>query len=202
MNPTLDPPRFRGAPPQATERPILFSSLMVRAILEGRKTQTRRITKPQHAWAPSMLTPGYLAKISPYGKPGDHLWVRETCLNNALDGYPPVWFYRADDEDKPDDRKWKPSIFMPRAASRITLEVTGLKVERLNDISERDAIAEGITWPNKDGKPYRPPIDFYGMSRLRIAADRFHVLWDSLNSKRGFGWRENPWVWVISFRKL
>jgi len=134
------------------------------------------------------------------------LWVRETFLNNALDGYPPVWFYRADGEDKPDDRKWKPSIFMPRAASRITLEVLSVRAERLQMITEADAKAEGtpddalVHYYCDEGDP-DDPNDF-GTHRCnwRYAFSR---LWESINGKRpGCAWDDNPLVWVIEFRKL
>jgi hypothetical protein len=131
------------------ERPILFKGEMVRAILEGRKTQTRRVVKIPievgHAevagyhmgqgdkppvdvrtregcsWRHRDMA-SFCQDCSPFGFIGDRLWVKETFLNNALDGYEPVYFYRADSEDKPTDRHWKPSIFMPRKASRIALE--------------------------------------------------------------------------------
>ena len=136
------------------ERPILCSAPDVMAILDGRKTQTRRIMKPQpnRTW-PDEVTPHWsvggnrtLPGASnplrcPYGVPGDRLWVREAW--RLPDGAPKGWVdYRADDTR--DGFKWKPSIHMPRWASRITLEVTDVRVERLQDISEADAMAEGV----------------------------------------------------------
>jgi len=174
------------------ERPVLFSGPMVRAILEGRKSQTRRVVKPQpphgikSVYAPITRDPGNWQGVAsddligwygrcPYGIPGDRLWVRET-FQRARGGFQ----YRADGITTP--RAWKPSIFMPRTASRITLEVTGVRVERLQDISEKDARAEGVDAAPCFCIPYRR-------------------LWDSLNAKRGFGWEKNPWVWCISFSK-
>jgi len=193
MTPTLNPPRFRGAPP-TSEHPILFSSPMVRAILEGRKTMTRRIVKPQpkhrlikatnSRWYDAdCVNPGVEVKCPYEGR----LCVRET-FSISGNGY----FYRADVK-QPETVKysWKPSILMPRAASRITLEITGVKAERLQSMSSMDYIQEGIQ--------SSPAKHWYHAPDAR---EKFEKLWDSLNAKRGFGWRENPWVWVISFRKL
>lgn len=211
------------------ERPILFSGAMVRAILEGRKTQTRRIIKPQPAsveyWfggQPSDKHKGVCSlrdsngqgwtieceKFKPYyGKPGDErLWVRETFLNNALQGYPPVYFYRADSDEKPEDRKWKPSIFMPRAASRITLEITSVRVERLKDISEEDARAEGIIWEQtSEGAIFLAPGTKQSFNKKNMEwgstpREAYRFLWESINGKGS--WDKNPWVWVIEFKKL
>lgn len=168
------------------ERPILFSAPMVRAILGGRKTQTRRIIK-------NRTVPDVGG--CPYGEPGERLWVRETFLNNALDGYPPVWFYRADSDDKPEDRNWKPSIFMPRAASRITLEITNNRFERLQDISEADTNAEGVTI-QQDAKIASAFIE----GKQTPAQLEYFALWESINGKGS--WALNPWVWVIEFKKL
>lgn len=221
---------------------------MVRAILDERKTQTRRVVNPQPEqprFHPCLATDDEgvdlylagrgLAKQIPskYGKPGDRLWVRETfCLENTYeyhgehdiptDGRPikkhddhPVGFpgahwiiphYRATEpephivpydlpESAPeyDDRtRWKPSIFMPRWASRITLEITDVRVERLQDISEADAEAEGCDREANQtygGWPENYTIGYY-------------KLWQSINAKRGYGWETNPWVWVITFFKI
>lgn len=185
------------------ERPILFSSEMVKAILEGRKSQSRRVIKPQPkgAWA----APG--RTMCPYGQPGDKLWVRETwCLRATADHFeqghklfakgdwlagtyeflrwdrvPMEVLYRATD----DGRNWRPSIHMPRWASRITMVIRDIRVERVQDISEADAIAE------------------LGGRAAGIVNERGHFmeLWDSINAKRGFGWDANPWVWVVVFEK-
>lgn len=182
------------------EHPILFSGDMAKAILDGRKTQTRRIVKPQpvEVAEPSGNSDGLIrlkasddclstwSDACPYGQAADHLWVKETFLNNALSGYPPVYFYRADSKDKPEDRKWKPSIFMPRIASRITLEITAVRVERLQDISSKDALAEGVDYDVS--KPDGWPID------------RYRKLWESINGKGS--WDKNPWVWVLEFKRI
>jgi hypothetical protein len=214
------------------EKPILFSADMVRAILDGRKTQTRRLSgledvnKSPDIWRFNkvgildyMTKPRYKGRFGayfeteslepntlhicpvtcPYGKPGDLLWVRETW--GLYDTEPKdgpekaIIFYRASDGDNYELRYqlWRPSIFMPRWASRITLEITGVRVERLQDISEGDAISEGVrhAFPSQDDN--RPPASY------DIAA--FAQLWDSINAKRGYSWSSNPWVWVIEFQR-
>jgi hypothetical protein len=237
-------------------RPIIFSGENIRAILDGRKTQTRRVVKfpegayiPDTSWIASVNLDGLGNWIAwgphpvsnkdsisayprgggfpcPYGKPHDGLWVRETFVIGHVDELPDddrpyqtmteeeinwspwdalyrVPFYRAtepephivpyDLEDGLDDRtRWSPSIFMPRWASRITLQILNVRVERLQDISDDDALAEGvhnemdIAWQHKDDTP----IGFFG------------ELWDSINAKRGYGWETNPWVWVIEFKRV
>lgn len=198
------------------ERPILFSAPMVRAILEARKTQTRRVVFKddcqdchQPWWCSGThWQDGDELLHCPYGVAGDHLWVRETfCVGyeyapgefTALpfDGCERVrkTFYRATDDDAPDEprRPWKPSIHMPRWASRITLEVVSVRVERLQDITEADAKAEGVE-PYLSGE-----YSLYLDSNERTNLAR---LWDSINAKRGFGWDANPWVWVIEFKQV
>lgn len=189
-----------------TEKPILFSGEMVRAILDGRKTQTRRVIKPQprfdrmgltdasfvntydETWAYPNVCPEKYYKC-PYGKPGDLLWVRETwreseshtwagCQN--LDAI----HYKADHDEPDADGCWRPSIHMPRWASRITLEVTNVRVERLQDILVEDSLKEGM-----DHNPMNCP-------RMEFAQ-----LWNSINEKRGYGWETNPWVWVVEFER-
>jgi hypothetical protein len=181
------------------ERPILFSAPMVRAIREGRKTQTRRVMKPPVGW------PAERAVACPYGVPDDRLWVREAwnCqrtqrtsseLACAAVGYqaggelvmnvPPTARVPQPDAVVEGARRWHPSIHMPRWASRLTLEVTGVRVERVQDISREDAKAEAPPACGEWG-----PVDCY------------RELWDSLNAKRGYGWAVNPWVWVISFTR-
>lgn len=182
-----------------SEKPILFSAPMVKAILDGRKTQTRRIVKPQ----PKMSDDGKVDWIikgqwcgawtlgkggnmtCPYGAIGTHLWVRETwCEDNGR------IIYKADfptaDGSTGATFKWKPSIFMPRVASRITLEVKNIRVERLQDITDSDAIREGI--------PDYP--DFVG----ECPVDDFRELWSKINGEKS--WNENPFVWVVEFTKL
>lgn len=181
------------------ERPILFSGEMVRAILEGRKTQTRRVVKmPPFDSSDETLGSYLIAHMDgcPYGQVGDRLWVRETW---AYCPYRNCFFYRAD--NFPEDKfKWKPSIHMIRAASRITLEITGIRVERLQDISEEDAIAEGIQ---------KNPVQFD--TRLNYPAgssaagwhnpkNSFRSLWRSINGKDS--WELNPCVWVIEFKQI
>lgn len=217
------------------ERPILFSGPMVRAILEGRKTQTRRVVKlppaPNHlgVWEPTTFGGEglYLNKrctkpasiqeqvaiehtrtgdcvLCPYGVPGDRLWVRETWIEGFPTGQPNCWscirptdcadngkpFYRADGGDPVDgpQRPWCRSIFMPRWASRITLEVTDVRVQRVQEISEEDANAEGMV-----GSP------LHGKFWYR---ENFAGLWDTINAKRGHPWASNPWVWAITFQRL
>ena len=161
-----------------TERPIIFSSETVRAILQDRKMQTRRVIKPQS---------NLIEKIKcPYGEAGDRLWVRETfyiCCGDRI-------FYKADGESAGD--KWCSPLYMPRWVSRITLEIQKVGVERLQDITYQDILDEG--WDVKTSKP--------STSRTagEDAKDWFINLWDSLSKKRGYGWDTNPWVWVISFQ--
>lgn len=183
------------------ERPILFSAPMVRAILEGRKTMTRRVAtkiKAPKVWTmPKGIdsfwnvnpcwreTPG---ELCPYGQPGDRLWVRETWTNES--GYTKDVCYRA--SALPfiaDGIKWKPSIFMPRAFSRITLEITNVRVERLNDISEEYAKGEGA-----DGLKYSGQ----GFEHC-IYREAFRTLWDSINGPGS--WDANPLVWVVEFKR-
>jgi len=181
------------------ERPILFSAPMVRAILDGRKTQTRRVVKPQpRPDRPPRIAVGvrgwdgnqFTTVRSPYGLAGDRLWVRETWRQ----AYPKTSYsegivYRADKpkalgmDEYSDRHKWRPSIFMARAASRITLEVTGARIERLQAISKADAIAEGVE--------YEFPID---------PRDAFRSLWWSINGAES--WDANPWVWVVEFKRV
>lgn len=219
------------------EHPILFSGEMIRAILEGRKTQTRRVMRPQpyvdfvtdegvHMWQyPGKNACAFLEwqgiadwvlADCPYGAPGDLLWVRETWATvNAYDDlkpsaipkgnagrWPRIW-YRATDAHEQEYRqtyfgKWRPSIFMPRWASRITLEVVSVRVEWVQDISESDAEAEGVT---PKGYVASRPITLVG-DKLEHTAyrDTFHTLWDSINAKRSYPWADNPWVWVPTFK--
>jgi len=213
------------------ERPIIFSGHMVRAILDGRKTQTRRVIKPQ----PPEPEPGcdtiefdvghyhpiridrhgeeYPADETfgmswedwdipcPYGAPGDQLWVRETwgILRRHQGGVDPFYtpYYGPiimRDSDTIADhkaneityhKKWRPSIHMPRWASRITLEITAIRAEKVQSIGDGDAEAEGMV-----------------VTERGSLTDNFHNLWDSINAKRGFGWDTNPWVWVIEFKRL
>ena len=213
------------------ERPILFNGPMIQAILEGRKTQTRRIVK----WPKWIDTDydkkrcseiinsndyrsvvrrgccdGVIGKFgSPYGIPGDRLWVRETCwyagyaggiaLTNGTDTWRPNNFLPAEIwgsfRDKYSTKKC-PSIFMPRWASRITLEITGVSIERLKDISAMDALSEGV------GLDEEYDFDGYGIVSGIHSRLLFAELWNSINEKRGYSWCTNPWVWVVEFRVI
>jgi hypothetical protein len=183
------------------ERPILYSAPMVRASSNNSKTQTRRVVKFRH-------DDGFPA--NPYGIPGDRLWVRETWrVSSAHDNLPPSRIPRSTTveylADGPGmlEGKTRPSIFMPRWASRITLEVTGVMVQRLQDISEADAQAEGIAelplqagqpgaWWSAD--PTQPAL--HG----RTPVDAFRLLWESIYGQGS--WSDNPMVWAISFQLI
>lgn len=222
------------------ERPILFSAPMVRAILDGTKTQTRRVVSPRNrnvefiggrgqesdltCWGWSFDGPdqhgyavlerglderhngGLLSIPCPYGEPGDRLWVRETWRTEMIaDGTEGVRF-AADDAFVPiaatasdaeawavahdggrHGAQWRPSIFMRRWASRIVLAVTDVRVQRLHDISEDDARAEGVQ-----------PIPGYRAGREYV--ESYADLWDTINGQRA-PWSGNPWVWVVSFER-
>ena len=231
------------------EHPIIFSGQMVRAILDGRKTQTRRVVKPQPEpaschpkceprvsylgggdWSINWATPkpdgeGHPNRFRhpfdgdwrdrdanspfrcPYGATGDRLWVRETHAMIWPDECEPEDIrdcnieYRADGDPMrlagewpsefrgdPDVPRWRPSIHMPRWASRITLEVVDVRVERLQEITEADAVAEGV----------------YGeLGPLDITArPLFGSLWNNINAKRGYSWESNPWVWCVEFKTV
>ncbi|HUU40495.1 MAG TPA: hypothetical protein VMW42_06130 [Desulfatiglandales bacterium] len=194
------------------EHPIIFSGPMVRAILDGRKTQTRRVIKPQpeivdkepryrkNTWALwSDKIPKYkggLIVSCPYGKPGDLLYVKETWRPIASSEQ---LLYRADIYNVmawDEFGKWHPSIHMPRWASRITLEITDVRVERVQEISEENAIAEGV-----QGNIYGEDMGISPRVDSHSVRINFMDLWDSINLKRGYGWDVNPWVWVLGFKK-
>lgn len=161
------------------EHPIIFSSEMVKAILCGHKTQTRRVIKKHSIplGVEDCLT------LCPYGQVGDRLWCRETWYSSP--DKKEMYGYVAD-KDIPHGKAYRilPSIHMPRWASRITLEITEIRVERIREISITDIIAEGFYphpgWPNQ----------------------MFDKYWDSINAQRGYSWESNPWVWVINFKKV
>ena len=239
------------------ERPIPFSAPMVRAILNGTKTQTRRIMKPQptvsedgwFSWnghAPNSPYSAYatnhidkeslrlfVGPSSPYGKPGDQLWVRERFQPLWADGfdwdshikpdyktgfgydisYPAThgiveWI---DGDDNITDR-CRPSIHMPRWASRISLEILAVRVEQLNDISKADAEAEGIEGINRPigGDDYETYWRDYSLSdadadgwpylRDGKQVESYKTLWEKINGKGS--WDENPWVWVVEFKRI
>jgi len=144
---------------------------------------------------------------SPFGLVGDKLWVRETfrlsndfmsspTLEKHLSKKPTVLYYANDNPKYRDQDMWKPSIHMPRWASRITLEVTGVSVERLMDISENDALLEGVQPGFLDGGNWEETDD-----PNCPAIPAFKKLWDSTYSKKGFGWDKSPWVWVVEFKQ-
>lgn len=180
------------------ERPIIFSAPMVRAIFDGRKTQTRRIVNKKHLPFLANITGNFLdgkwnQRPLPYGKPGDRLWVRES-FNHDGNHY----IYAADLNDAGVQKwaaKWKPSIHMPRSASRILLEITGVRVERLKDISECDAKAEGSY-----------VCDYFGRRLLDQSSNQgcykwgYRSIWESLNGSGS--WDLNPFVWVVEFKTL
>ncbi len=248
-----------------TDRPILFNGAMVRAILAGQKTQTRRVVKPAHAeafdfmggsaeepndiglnWAAATNDDGKLGKpqwlvhcadypeegvievSAGYGAVGDRLWIRETwqAFEHGMDVYPYIpkhrpsgagLLYAASDCDS---MGWRPSIHMPRWASRITLEIIGVRVERLQAISEEDARAEGVHGPEDDvadNLPNCPQCGGVGVytafnpatggalpdtdcERCDTPKKRFRLLWSSINGAES--WDANPWVWAIEFRKV
>lgn len=198
------------------ERGMIFNSEMVRAILDGRKTQTRRIMKEQpvlngnfyevfgSAWSKGMTSipavPGHsLSTRCPFGAVGDRIWVRETWARYNIDQNSHDIAYRATTpEDWPEEGRWRPSIHMPRWASRILLEITDVRVERLNAISEEDARAEGII----DGGCLNcgEPEPCGCANPEPDATDAFAYLWQSIYGQES--WNANPWVWVISFKRV
>lgn len=172
------------------ERPIIFNGEMVRAILDGRKTQTRRVIKPQPdgPWA----APG--RTMCPYGQPGDRLWVRETWAHVPRTAYGSLGMQDPSDEDmaaiyratfdrSPPGTGWKPSIYMPKWAARIWLEIINVRVERVQEITNEGALAEGV-------EEHQIPHTWM-----------FRELWDSINAKRGYSWDSNPSIWVVEFRR-
>jgi len=229
------------------ERPILFSGAMVRALLDGSKTQTRRVVKlpieADAAWVGGWkivhkaLTQAVetfnrlLGKalgtdhvLCPYGQPCDRLWVRETWVCDdyrvqegpyiEVPGAREALFYRADNEhpfESPEGKFWKPSIHMPRWASRILLEVVSVRVERLNDCSQVDAIAEGaVSIRNQAWDREHFPVWRYLFDEAVAAGTKppigpapvqaYEALWESINGAGS--WKANPWVWVVEFRRV
>lgn len=230
------------------ERPILFSAPMVRALLDGRKTQTRRIVKPMPKWAerfpickPDGMAAGHqiwwwdgefdgpgVSQDSPYGKPGDRLWVKETWRPiESLGPWDMDVIYRADGERRTvkdgefGDRDWSmpkaaatgnvSPLFMPRWASRLLLEITDVRVERLQDISEADAASEGVRRIGEEYPSFADPdsawhegpnlwtVDMgFGSFNAPTAVETFQMLWGHINSAGS--WDANPWVWAVSFR--
>lgn len=203
------------------ERPIIFSGPMVRAILDGRKTQTRRVVKDAHGafWDHASYEPivdrgavvdwrcddgrvigvGSPRRSCPYGVAGDRLWVRETWSPIPLGSYREgsrfagrfAWY--AADIDRPTwGGKWRSPIHMPRNIARLALEVVRVRVERLHEISKADAVAEGFE-DEVGGHPRLPGC---------VPLEHFRAAWESINAKRGYSWDANPWVWVIEFNRV
>jgi hypothetical protein len=205
------------------EHPILFSTEMVKAIIDGYKTMTRRAKGLElvnqrineswrigetniagRTWWEAAIDSSHSHRIdSPYGQVGDRLWVRETWnsaggIGHGKQLFTPVIRYKADGYSKSCeggnsnspigiDNKWRPSIFMPRWASRITLKITNIRVERLQDISLGDLSREGVQ------------LKQFGFDNMY---SKFEHLWNTINAKRGYSWESNPWVWVIEFKKI
>ena len=177
-----------------TDRPIIMSAPMVQAIMDGRKTMTRRLaTSP-------------LAKV----EPGDRLWVRECFSYDSLDvdrdGSLPPWCWADGNPEYGDWTKPKPSIFMPRWASRLTLVVTEKRMERLQDISEDDAKAEGLLWRERASAGWHwRPFDIvehrngFNDWSYQTAVAAFEGLWDTLHAKPGTRWSDNPEIVVVAF---
>jgi len=207
------------------ETPILFSSEMVRAILDGRKSQTRRVMNPQPidasngTWYPkpssekakhyaneNHFKKGVVIDFCPYGKPGDQLWVKETWrVAKCYDDLKPLELmltqrqieYSADEDWllKEVRGKVRTALFMPKWASRITLEITDIRVERVQDISRKDAKLEGFL-----------PSEYNGMESWNgkvfgNAQIAFEACWIDINGKK-YPWSDNPWVWVVSFKRI
>lgn len=187
------------------ETGLMFKAPLVRAILEGRKTQTRRVAKPvKHPDLGNLYTPGALLRehepqhvinrACPYGQPGDRIYVRETFSQH------PEWgqlAFRADGEEFEDadgwlwEPKWIPSIHMPKDFARIWLEITGVRLERIQDISEADALAEGARFELAS-------IDSVRIGATASFLSGFRNIWEST----GGDWDANPWVWVVDFKVL
>jgi len=218
------------------ERPILFSAPMVRALLTGTKTVTRRLVNPQpehlqvHTWKGKTLydaehriwwwkTHSFenlidfddgrreLAALNPYGNTGDRLWVRESFRTSRDEPVEPgaTILYPADlnDYDRKDKGPWRPSIFMPRWASRILLEIVSVRVEPLLDITDEDAQREGVekffTRFTHIGRDQR-------LTTRELASEAeyrasFACLWDEINGDRAL-WNTNPWVWRVEFKRV
>lgn len=217
------------------ERPILFNGAMVRAVLAGTKTQTRRVVKP--GFGQDWLSPATLGRSlrarpvildgeqwaqfahplsgqtvdeilhdewsplacirCPYGQPGDRLWVREAWAKTTVFPDTMMTVYREGDNRTDYGGPWKPGIHMFRRDSRLTLEVTGVRVERLQDISEADAQAEGVDYDPGEGGTYWVPGLGCGSDS---AAGSYRRLWESINGPGS--WDANPWLWAVEFKRV
>lgn len=230
-------------------KPILFSTPMVQAILEGRKTMTRRIVKPQPSikmgvgkWLKNELlqmiggqeiVTDYMVKHNPYGQPGDVLWVREkfrkhhpvdeygyidfetTILDYAADNPEPLYltdgdgFVRTNKDGSEKFVPFKPSIHMPKDACRLFLQITNIRVERLQEISQNDCVNEGIQQllmssmqkAQSGGKRFRNYLKKPELFNEAVSSyESFQTLWQSINSPES--WEANPWVWVVEFKQI
>ncbi|HDU1553610.1 morphogenetic protein [Klebsiella pneumoniae] len=198
-----------------TERGMIFNGEMVRAIIDGRKTQTRRPVKfPVHdknlgcelagnELAGELSAGNYLN--SAFGKPGDRIWVRETWARYNIDQNSHDIAYRATTPaDWPEEGRWRPSIHMPRWASRILLEITDVRVERLNVISEEDARAEGVgiaVWFAAKGVTESEWTSLGEQGAMQAShINKFATLWESIYGAES--WKANSWVWVIEFKRV
>lgn len=214
MNPALRQPHVSGS----VARPILFSTEMVKALLLGQKTQTRRVIKPQpdddglwndtdlprslqsnlKGWNGTVNETGESKEFRcPYGQVGDLLWVRETW---RIDGHTTkCYLYKADLPVFSGGVKWKPSIFMPRYACRLVLRITNIKVERLQSISEEDARREGVKYDLS--LEFNQYLNYEkGIYQCPSAVESFKSLWSEINGEKS--WSENPFVWVIQFERV
>lgn len=222
----LKPNQFYLAGHLITERPILFQTEMVQANMEDRKTQTRRtkgldhVNDPEYQKSITLMKMGYNVDGDrslqifkngdvlnhtfikpPYGKPGDLLWVREASIyaENLFPPQNPQWVYKADYETSIGIR-WKPSIHMPKSGARLWLMVEDIRVERVQDITETDAIAEGIKLSYvSNGVPAWIRYDGYAKTTTYPVVS-FWSLWASINGEAS--WDTNPWVWVVQYRIL
>jgi len=203
-------------------KPILFSTPMVQALLEGIKTMTRRVIKDKDiinrfdidvdgkpiAYIDQATGDSYPPTAIARYHIGDILWVRETWFENEE-----CLLYKASKYENTKEYhgrngwvqiKWRPSIFMPREAARIFLRVTNVRVERLQEITEEDAIAEGISWLDEacySNNGWTPTLYDPDSGGSPVFRDGFIALWDSINAKRGYSWDTNPWVWVYEFER-
>lgn len=224
-------------------KPLIFDGESVRAILAGRKTQTRRVMKPQ----PTHKLVDGLAHVTVGMNPADDggVWYDTDCVNPAVREYRPphpigsivwvletfslylrdnahqlpmheayqVWYHADNDRPTWAEKKWRSPIHMPRWAVRLWLRITDVRVQRVQEISDSDALAEGVAMvmgsqPPQHGEPGLPPAfkhylnpDFNGGSGVSVRHS-FRTRWDSINAKRGFGWDTNPWVWAHAFERI
>jgi hypothetical protein len=187
-------------------KPILFSTEMVKAILDGRKSQTRRMLKvkgckpfiPDNNFDLETILK-WNKDYFPYGKVGDILWVRETWTKEKtiFNDTQSAYLYRANEHIADSEIKWKPSIFMPYDACRLFLKVANIRVEKLNDISETDAKCEGIR--QVKNKPTNEDGFVIGCNYYFTAKEAYSILWEHINGNGSY--RKNPFVWVIEFER-